>query len=101
MCAGKQPTLTRALPRKQPPRAAAGSGAASEQAKARWAADDYRFQVYQYEDRYLVVKSDGTYRLPSLTERERLMRFTDGYISNCLDPKLTFQQNYDLGTGRA
>eukprot|EP00438_Fugacium_kawagutii_P028805 Skav222861 [mRNA] locus=scaffold2201:87314:93953:- [translate_table: standard] len=94
---GMMPTLTRALPRKTPPRCPAGINQASEAAKQRWRDDCHRFQVYQYEEQYLVAKSDGSLRVPSLTERERLMGFTPGYISNCLDPKLTFQQNFDMG----
>ena len=64
------PTLTRALPRRLPPKKPAGIESASEQARKRWEADNYRFQVYQYETSHLVTKPDGTLRLPSVAERE-------------------------------
>lgn len=48
------PTFTRALPRAQPPVCPAGLETASETAKARWAGDKHRFQVYQYEDQHLL-----------------------------------------------
>ena len=52
-------TLTRRLPKKTFPDNAVGLGSASETAKARWQADNYAFQVYQYEDRFLLFNSEG------------------------------------------
>ena len=46
---GLMPTLTRALPRKTPPREPAGIHTASPEAISRWRSDQHRFQVYQYE----------------------------------------------------
>ena len=43
------PTLTRALPRKTPPKAPAGIDRASQAAVARWRNDNHRYQVYWYE----------------------------------------------------
>ena len=91
------PTLTRALPRRTPPKRPAGVEEASEEAKTRWKADRYRFQVYQYETRNLVTKPDGTLRLPSLTERERLTGFPTGYISSAISTKLTINEAFNLG----
>ena len=92
------PTFTRALPRKTPPRRPAGLESASTEAVQRWESDDYRFQVYQYETKYLVVKPDGSLRLPSLTERERLMGFPTGYVSSGLSTKLTVNEAFNLGS---
>ena len=91
------PTLTRALPRRTPPKRPAGLEGASAEAQERWIADSYRFQVYQYETRNLVTKPDGTLRLPSLPERERLMGFPAGYVSLALSNKLTINEAFNLG----
>ena len=91
------PTFTRALPRKTPPKRPAGLQGASQSAIDRWQADLYRFQVYQYEARNLVKKPDGTLRVPSLTERERLMGFPTGYISSGISTKLTVNEAFNLG----
>eukprot|EP00438_Fugacium_kawagutii_P036537 Skav228171 [mRNA] locus=scaffold1728:18157:20618:+ [translate_table: standard] len=90
------PTLTRALPRAQPPRAPAGLASASIAAVNRWRQDQHRFQVYQYETYNLIRGPDGL-RLPSLTEREVLMGFPRGYISRALPPKLPPNQAFNLG----
>ena len=92
------PTFTRALPRKTPPRRPAGLEGASPEAIQRWETDNYRFQVYQYETKYMVVKPDGNLRLPSLTERERLMGFATGYVSSGLSTKLTVNEAFNLGS---
>ena len=91
------PTLTRALPRRLPPKKPAGIESASEQARKRWEADNYRFQVYQYETSHLVTKPDGTLRLPSVAERERLMGFPTGYVSLGLPTKLTLDEAFNTG----
>ncbi len=91
------PTFTRALPRKTPPKRPAGLAGASQQAVDRWTADNYRFQVYQYEDRYMVSRPDGSWRTPSLTERERLMGFPTGYVSSAVSTKLTVNEAFNLG----
>ena len=74
-------TLTRALPRKTPPRQPAGIKQASPEAIDRWSAYSHRFQVYNYESWQMVMKPGGQLRLPSLMEREGLMGFPLGYIS--------------------
>ena len=94
---GLLPTLTRALPRRKPPKRPAGLENASPVAKERWIADQHRFQVYQYETKNLVTKPDGILRLPSLTERERLMGFPVGYVSSGVSTKLTVNEAFNLG----
>ena len=91
------PTLTRALPRKTPPREPAGLHSASPEAIARWQSDLHRFQVYQYEEKAMVLKPNGELRLPSLTERERLMGFDEGYVSAALGPKKTVNESFNIG----
>ena len=91
------PTLTRALPRKTPPREPAGLHSATPEAITCWQLDHHRFQVYQYEERAMVIKPDGELRLPSLTERERLMGFDEGYVSAALDPKKMFNESFNIG----
>eukprot|EP00438_Fugacium_kawagutii_P029614 Skav202657 [mRNA] locus=scaffold1791:57070:68236:+ [translate_table: standard] len=89
------PTLTRALPRKTPPKSPAGIARASPEAIERWQQDCFRFQVYHYESENLLKKPDGSLRVASITERERLMGFAEGYLSNAMNPKKTFSANYD------
>ena len=94
---GPLPTLTRALPRRSPPKQPAGLATASREAIERWTTDNYRFQVYQYEQQHLLYRADGSWRLPSLMEREKVMGFPLGYISNGLNPKLTMDAIFNLG----
>ena len=58
------PTLTRALPRRTPPKAPAGIERASARAIARWREDLHKFQVYHYEESVMVIKPDHSLRLP-------------------------------------
>ena len=84
------PTFTRALPSSKPPRQPAGLAEASEEAKMRWAADEFCFQVYQYEsDVMLTSLSDSSLRLPSIEEREILMGFDRGYTKAAVSEKLS------------
>eukprot|EP00435_Cladocopium_sp_Y103_P015762 s1497_g3.t2 len=92
------PTFTRALPRSRPPLQPAGINSASAMAIARWTEDRHQFQVYQYEDPHLLWQG-GNWRLPSLTERERLMGFDVGYISNALPSKLSDSEKFRVGRG--
>eukprot|EP00438_Fugacium_kawagutii_P003614 Skav205175 [mRNA] locus=scaffold1525:127953:129509:- [translate_table: standard] len=90
------PTFTRALPRSSPPAKPAGYEHASLLARTRWSSDNHRFQVYQYEDHHLLWSGDN-WRLPSLSERERLMGFPVGYVSKCLPSKLSGDAKFNLG----
>ena len=93
---GPLPTFTRALPRQRPPAQPAGLEHASNLAQLRWQQDRYRFQVYQYEDAHLLWR-EGVWRLPSISERERLMGFSEGYISEAIPPKLSKDAAFNLG----
>lgn len=95
--AGHLPTFTRALPRKTPPKQAAGLDNATAGGITRWKDDSYKFQVYQYESWHMVRKPDGSMRLPSLGERERLMGFPTGYVSTGLSGKLKLSEAFNLG----
>lgn len=90
------PTLTRSLPRKKPPLRPAGLESASAGAVKRWTEDEFRFQIYQYEEENLVMAGNQL-RTPSVTEREVLMGFDRGYVSKALSPKLTSSQAFDVG----
>lgn len=90
------PTFTRALPRRRPPLQPAGLSTASSTACRRWTQDRHQFQVYQYEDPHLLWKGSN-WRLPSLVERERLMGFDEGYISNALPEKLSQLERFRIG----
>eukprot|EP00438_Fugacium_kawagutii_P028684 Skav214062 [mRNA] locus=scaffold2017:694813:699466:+ [translate_table: standard] len=94
---GLIPTLTRSLPRKNPPRSPAGLTSASAGAIDRWRSDSYRFQVYQYEVAAMVTKPDNSLRTLSLTERESLMGFQKGYVAFALSPKMSVQQSFNVG----
>ena len=93
---GCLPTFTRSLPRSSPPRQPPGIALACETAKLRWQDDHYRFQVYNYEDKHLLWRG-SEWRLPSVLEREILMGFDRGYISNCLPPKMSADEKLNLG----
>ena len=82
-------SFTRPLPRRNPPKAPAGLDHASDAAKARWVADSYKLQVYDDEEERMVTSEAGAFRLSNLREREKLMGFDDGYLSNGLHPKLS------------
>ena len=71
-CKDPLPTLTRALPRASPPRQPAGIHQASQEAIERWTRDRHRFQVCNYESWQMVLRPDGSLRLPSLMERETI-----------------------------
>jgi len=84
------PTFTRALPNSRPPKHPAGIGEASEEAKVRWAADEFCFQVYQYEANVMLTSlSDSSLRLPTIEEREILMGFDRGYTKAAVSEKMS------------
>ena len=73
-------TFTPALPQERRPSTPAGCKNASPKAKERWEANNYMFQVYQFEDKHLIRQSTTQeMRLPSPEEREVLMGFDRGY----------------------
>ena len=89
------PVFTRPRPRRRRP-----SGSVSDadvEAIARWEADSYRFDVECYQEQCLITCEDGSLRLPTLTEREKLMGFDDNYISQGLHPKHKGVERQRLG----
>ena len=90
------PTFTRALPRRSAPLQPAGLSSASQEARDRWVKDRFQFQVYQYENQHLLWKGDN-WRLPSVVERERLMGFDEGYISNALPSRMSAAEKFRVG----
>ena len=92
------PTFTRALPRATAPLQPAGIATASHEARRRWTQDRFQFQVYQYENPHLLWMG-SCWRLPSLVERERLMGFDEGYVSNCLPSKMSDAEKFRVGCG--
>ncbi|CAK0897373.1 unnamed protein product, partial [Prorocentrum cordatum] len=77
------PTLARCRPPPSFPSAPRGLASASGEARARWQADSPRYHVALYEEENLVqdcsARPPG--RLPSCTERERLLGFDVGYTA--------------------
>lgn len=94
---GPLPAPARALPGKFPPKQPAGLATATREAIECWSADNHRFQGYQYEQQHLLSRPDGTWRLPSFIEREKVMGFPLGYMSNGQNPKLTMDAVFNLG----
>ena len=89
------PTFTRALPSKYPPAHPAGLEGASEDARARWSADNYCFQVYQYEECFMLRSLDHLHlRLPTAEEREILMGFDRNYTSAAASEKLSDREAF-------
>ncbi len=76
----KFPTFTRAIPRRRPPPSPAGLEACSEEVKARWKGDGYRYPPYTYKDIYMVEDGSGTKRPLRACEREILMGFMPGHV---------------------
>lgn len=73
-------TFTRPIPRQSPPDSPAGLDQASERAKKRWQGDSFRLQVYQYEERNLVVDKNGP-RRPLPEEQLRMMGFCSNHLT--------------------
>ena len=68
------PTLTRALPRKKPPRAPAGLERVDGDVITRWTNDAFRYPVYQYQSQFM-VSEDGCLRTPMLGRKGNLNGF--------------------------
>ncbi len=74
------PTFTRSIPRARPPRDPAGIHHSPQDARERWAQDDYRYPPYTYKLEHCV--SNGHYaRVLGAGEREALMGFLPGHTS--------------------
>ncbi|CAJ1365875.1 unnamed protein product [Effrenium voratum] len=85
---GWLPALTCPHYRKQPnPSVMADLDLASQEAIRRWTEDHFRFPVGTYEAKNMVTGPDQALRLPSASEREALMGFDRGYITQAISPK--------------
>ncbi len=73
------PTLVRFIKRKKPPWKPANLDSCDSETVARWTADAFGFPPYQYKPHSMIVDANGTLRLATAGERERLMHFPDNY----------------------
>ena len=78
------PTFTTSRPRSTPGRRPAGLHECQDHEVERWRQDKFRFPPYQYRDAAGLVNSCGTWRRPSVAEREVLMGFPVGYTAPCV-----------------
>ena len=78
---GPYPTLVCSRPQRRYPSAPRGVKSASPEALARWQSDSYRYHVALYEEKNLLQDSDGSLRVPSSSERERMMGFDVRYTA--------------------
>ena len=78
------PTFTTPRPRKEPGRRPAGLQGCSPHERARWVQDEYRYPPYQYRDDRGLWDKKGSWRLPSMEEKEALMGFPVGYTRTCM-----------------
>ncbi|CAK0846241.1 unnamed protein product [Prorocentrum cordatum] len=78
---GPYPTLVCSRPQRGYPSAPRGVKSASPEALARWQSDSYRYHVALYEEKNLLQDSDGSLRVPSSSERERMMGFDVRYTA--------------------
>eukprot|EP00438_Fugacium_kawagutii_P004694 Skav217774 [mRNA] locus=scaffold1782:124:5579:+ [translate_table: standard] len=76
------PTFTRAIPRKQPPKAPAGIRNTPPDAEERWRAHQYRYPPYTYRAEFMVRRQDGELKPLTAIERERLMGFLPNHTLN-------------------
>lgn len=91
------PTFTRPQRRKRSPHKPAGLREASREAFERWRKDNFYLQVYKYEDQNMIKEASGQFRLVKLTEKELLMGFDTGYISESFGPKTTSAERELIG----
>ena len=79
------PTAMRTVPKDRPPPHPAGLARATEEAKLRWRADDFRLPPYQYGENFIMTKpSTGQWRRPNASEKELLMGYGWGHTELCL-----------------
>ena len=86
---GLLPALTAAQAFNNPPKHAIGVACASSEAVDRWKSHRHIFPVQQFEPEFLVQNASSDLRLPSVSERERLMGFPTGYVATGLSEKLS------------
>ena len=78
------PTFTTARPSATPGRKPAGLHTLSKEERRRWEEDWHRFPPYQYARQAGLVNRQGSWRLPSVVERELCMGFPSGYTRSCV-----------------
>lgn len=78
------PTFMKAIRRSRPPPRPAGIARTSEQARARWESECFRFPPYQYKEQYLVYDQQGVGRLLKAEEREVLMGYGADHTLYCM-----------------
>eukprot|EP00438_Fugacium_kawagutii_P014128 Skav213974 [mRNA] locus=scaffold2200:265560:270087:+ [translate_table: standard] len=78
------PTFTTARPRSAPGYKPAGLHQCQEYEQRRWRDDAFRFPPYQYKDSNCLRDKHGSFRLPSISEREVIMGFPKDYTMACL-----------------
>jgi hypothetical protein len=69
------PTFARSIFCPKPPKAPAGLDSCTEETRARWKADRFRFPPYMYAEEFMVKDVQGALRPLNATERELLMGF--------------------------
>lgn len=89
------PTFTTSRPRTSPGRRPAGVAGCQPHELGRWKADRFRFPPYQYRDGAGLVNKKGTWRRPSVAEREALMGFPIGYTAPCVPKSEQKGEDYD------
>ena len=50
----------------------------------RWQDDMHRYPPYQYRDKHLVKESNGTLKLPNVSEKETIMGFFLHFTETCM-----------------
>eukprot|EP00438_Fugacium_kawagutii_P022996 Skav216829 [mRNA] locus=scaffold2314:109375:114908:+ [translate_table: standard] len=76
----KFPTMTRSIPRRQPPPKPVGLERADDETVARWTADSFRYPPYVYHSNFMVDPGNGESLRPlKASEREVLMGFPRGH----------------------
>ena len=77
------PTFTTSRPSPKPLRRPAGLHDCSAEEVRRWKSDEHRFPPYQYMDQHCLRDNQGSFRTPSIRERETIMGFPPNYTVQC------------------
>eukprot|EP00435_Cladocopium_sp_Y103_P035917 s1405_g9.t1 len=80
----KFPTFMKNIKRAVPPPKPAGLERTSEETRARWRADSYRYPPYQYREQFLLHDRSLPSRLLDASERELLLGFGPGHTAACM-----------------
>ena len=88
------PTFTTARPRESAGPRPAGLWQCEEWEVKRWKDDMHRYPPYQYRDKHLVKESNGTLRLPNISEKETIMGFPLHFTETCMPKSLQVGSKY-------